>query len=126
MAFNISSLQHPRERLPLPAISVLDTKPEVNFQSGRFFITQIEFESRVNILTFHYWKIQIFCTFVRNNFEMLINRDFVCGDLRVYAHFFCVFLEKDLSDPKGIFKKVCSQFPLEFLLMFDLFRDHVC
>ena len=70
MAFNGSSLQHPRERLPLPAISVLDTKPEVNFPSGRFFITEIEF--RVNILTFHYWKIQVFCTFVRNNFEMLI------------------------------------------------------
>ena len=91
MAFYISSLQHPRERLPLPAISVLDTKPEVNFQSGRFFITQIEFESRVNILTFHYWKIQIFCTFVRNNFEMLINRGFVCGDLRVYADFYVLF-----------------------------------
>ena len=124
MALNISSLQHPRERLPLPAISVLDTKPEVNFQSGRFFITQIEFESRVNILTFHYWKIQIFYTFVRNNFEMLINRGFVCGDLRVYANFLRAFLEKDLSDPKGMFRKVCAQFPLEFLLMFGLFRDH--
>ena len=124
MALNISSLQHPRERLPLPAISVLDTKPEVNFQSGRFFITQTEFESRVNILTFYHWKIQIFCTFVRNNFEMLINRGFVCGDLRVYANFLRAFLEKDLSDPKGMFRKVCAQFPLEFLLMFGLFRDH--
>ena len=45
MAFYISSLQHPRERLPLPAISVLDTKPEINFQSDHLFITQIEFES---------------------------------------------------------------------------------
>ena len=124
MAFNGSNLQHPGERLPLPAISVLDTKPEVNFQSGRFFITEIE--SRVNILTFHYWKIQVFCTFVRNNFEMLINRGFVCGDLRVYADFLRAFLQKDMLDPKGMFKKDCSQFPLEFLLMFDLFRDHAC
>ena len=91
MAFYISSLQHPRERLPLPAISVLDTKPEINFQSDHLFITQIEFESGANILTFHYWKIQIFCTFVRNNFEMLINRGFVCGDLRVYADFYELF-----------------------------------
>ena len=45
MALNISSLQHPRERLPLPAISVLDTKTEINFQSDHLFITQIEFES---------------------------------------------------------------------------------
>ena len=33
-----SNLTHPRERLPQPAINILDTKPEVNFQSGRFFI----------------------------------------------------------------------------------------
>ena len=126
MAFNGSSLQHTWERLPLPAISILDTKPEVNFQSGRFFITEIEFESRVNILTFHYWKIQVFCTFVRNNSEMLVNRSFLCGDLRVYADFLHAFLEKDMLDPRGMYKKVCSQFSLEFLLMFDLFRDHVC
>ena len=37
MAFNGSSLQHPQERLPLPAISVLDIKSEVNFQSGQYF-----------------------------------------------------------------------------------------
>ena len=126
MAFNNSNLQHPRERLPLPAINVLDTKPEVNFQSGHFFIIQTEFESRVNILIFHHWKIQIFCTFVRNNFEMLVNMGFECGDLRVYTDFLCAFLEKDLSDPKGMFKNACSQFPSEVLLMFDLFRAHAC
>ena len=68
----------------------------------------------------------MFCTFVRNNFQMLVNRDFVYGDLRVYANFLRAFLEKDRLDPTGMFKKVCSQFPLEFLLMFDLFRDHAC
>ena len=57
---------------------------------------------------------------------MLVNRDFVYGDLRVYANFLRAFLEKDRLDPTGMFKKVCSQFPLEFLLMFDLFRDHAC
>ena len=29
---------HPRDKIPQPAIGVLDTKPEVNFQSGIFFI----------------------------------------------------------------------------------------
>ena len=55
---------------------------------------------------------------------MLINRGFVCGDLRVYADFLRALLEKDMLDPRETFKNVCSQFPLEFLLMFDLFRDH--
>ena len=33
-----NNLMLPRDRLPQPAIiELLDTKPEVNFQSGRFF-----------------------------------------------------------------------------------------
>ena len=32
-----NNLMHPLDRLPQPAIELLDTKPEVNFQSGRFF-----------------------------------------------------------------------------------------
>ena len=50
MAFNSSALQHPRERLPQPAVSVLDTLPEVNFQCGCFFITRKDFELHLNIL----------------------------------------------------------------------------
>lgn len=45
MAFNSSGFRYPRERSALPAINILDTKPEVNFQSGRFFIQETEFES---------------------------------------------------------------------------------
>ena len=45
MTFNSSGFRHPRERSALPAINILDTKPEVNFQSGRFFIQETEFES---------------------------------------------------------------------------------
>ena len=32
-----NNLMLPRDMLPQPAIELLDTKPEVNFQSGRFF-----------------------------------------------------------------------------------------
>lgn len=57
---------------------------------------------------------------------MVINKGFVCGDLRVYSQFLVTFLNKDLTDPKGMFRKVCFQFPLEFLIMFDLFRENAC
>ena len=80
MAFN-SNLQHPRERLPQLAINVLDTKPEVSFQSGKFYIQQTKFESRISMINFQFWKIYAFCTFVENNFQKFINRGFVHGDL---------------------------------------------
>ena len=127
MAFNSSTLQHPREKLPQPAVSILDTSPEANFQCGPFFITRQDFESRLNIITFHFWKIQIFSTFVKNNIDAVIDKGFVYGDLKVFAHFLeNVSLEKVPSDPKGMFKKVCFNFPFEFLIMFDVFREHRC
>ena len=95
MAFNSSTLQHPREKLPQPAISILDTSPEVNFQCGRFFITRKDFESRLNIVTFHLWKIQIFTTFVKNNINVVVGKDFIYGDLKVFDNFSeNAFLEK--------------------------------
>lgn len=54
MVFNSSTLRHPRERLPQPAVSVLGASPEVNFQCGRFFIARQDFEARLNILTFQF------------------------------------------------------------------------
>ena len=127
MAFNSSTLQHPREKLPQPAVSILDTSPEANFQCGRFFINRQDFASRLNIITFHFWKIQIFSTFVKNNIDAVIDKGFVYGDLKVFAHFLeNVSLEKVPSDPKGMFKKVCFNFPFEFLIMFDVFREHRC
>ena len=64
MAPNSSSLTYPRDRLPQPATSVLDTKPEVSFQSARFYIYEIEFESRVQTKNFQFWKIKAFSIFV--------------------------------------------------------------
>ena len=106
---------HPRDKLAQPAVSVLDTSPEVNFQSGRFF----------NILTFQFWTIQLFAQFVKDNLNRLIDRRFVYGDLKVYSHFLeKTVLEGVSRNPKGLFKKVSFNFPLEFLIMFDLFREN--
>ena len=40
----------------------------------------------------------------------------------MYSEFLNMFLTKEFSDPKGIFQKICNQFPFEFLIMFDLPR----
>lgn len=58
MAFNSSTLQHPRELFPQPAVSVLDIKPEVYYQCGRFLITRQDFESSLNVLTFHFGRFK--------------------------------------------------------------------
>ena len=87
MEFDSSTLQHPREKLPHPGISILDTSPEVNFQCGRFFITNKDFDSRLNIVTFHLWKIQIFTTFVKNNTNVVVDKGFIYGGLKVFANF---------------------------------------
>lgn len=78
---------HPRDNLLQPAVSILYSLPEVNFQSGWFFISTKEFESRVNISTFQFWTIQIFAQFVKDNLDRVIDKGFVYGDLRVYWHF---------------------------------------
>ena len=98
-------------------------KPEVNFQLGRFYIHETEFESRFATISFQFWKIQAFSIFVRDNFKRFINTGFVHGDLQMYSDFLNMFLTKEFLDPKGMFKKICKQFPFEFLTMFDLSRE---
>ena len=55
---------HPRERLPLVALAILNSKPNVNLQHGRVFITNEKFEMRVNVICFQFWKNQSFAKFV--------------------------------------------------------------
>ena len=45
------------------------------------------------------------------------------GDLILYSDFLNMFLSKEFADPKEMFRKICRQFPFEFLLMFDLSRE---
>lgn len=116
MAYNSSiSLTHPRERLSQPLINFLDIKPEINFQSGRFYIHETEFESHIAAISFQFRRIQEFSYFVRDNFQKVISKEFAHGDLHMYSDFFNMLLTKDFSDAKGMFRKICKQFPFEFV-----------
>ena len=117
-----NNLLHPREKLPQSAIQVLYTKSEVNFQSGRFFIHETDFESVIVSINHQFWRIQAFAVFVRENHK-IINSGCIDGDLILYSVFFNIFLSKEFTDPKGMFRKIFKQFPFESLLMFDLFRE---
>lgn len=124
MAFNSSGFRHPHERSALPAINILDTIPGVNFKSGRFFIQETEFESRAGTITFQFWKIQALCSFVKDNYQTIISTGFIHGDLRMYSYLLHSLLDKGIQNPKGMFGKVCFHYPLDFLIMFDCFREN--
>ena len=79
----ISHLKHPREKLPQPAVSVLDTNPDKNFQCSYCFITRQDFDSRMDFIASDIWKIEIFCKFIENNIDTVNNKGFVCGDVKV-------------------------------------------
>ena len=81
-------LVHPRERLPHCPVPLLDTRPEVNFQRGRFFIYEDEFEFRVSSLCSPFLKIKAFAKFVRDNHKETINQSIIYGDLTMFSDFF--------------------------------------
>ena len=56
--------RHPRERLPTIAPQILDSVPKINLEIGRFFVSDDNFELRVNEIAFQHWKIQYFAKFV--------------------------------------------------------------
>ena len=72
---------HPRERLRHTAPAVLNSKPNVDLQHGRFFISNEEFEMRVNVICFQFWKIYSFAKFVHDNYRKINDRHLVCSDL---------------------------------------------
>ena len=100
---------HPGKRLHLPATQILQSKPEINLQQGRFFITVHEFEVRVNKICFPLWKIQAFAKFAAVNYSKVKERHFVSGDLYIFAEFMSIFLTRELVDPKIMFRKICRQ-----------------
>ena len=79
---------HPRGRLPLTAPKILDSRPVVELQHGRFFLMNEEFEMRLNAICFQFWKIQSFSKFVSDNHQKIKNRHLVCGGLHMFADFF--------------------------------------
>ena len=114
---------HPKERLPLPAPQILDSKPTINLHHGRFFHNKrrTRNESKCDIFTI--WKIQSFAKFVYDNYQKIKDRHLVCGDLYMFAGFLSMFLTREFVDPKGMFPKICRQHPFGFLMMCDLCRE---
>lgn len=122
-----SCSKHPRERPPQLTVTVLDATPEVNFQCGRFFLTRKDIDSRVNFLTFRLWTVEMFWKLVYNNADILINKGFISADINVFSQIlYNTFIKMEPVDSEKIFKSVCINFLFEFLLMYDLFRDHAC
>ena len=55
---------HLQERLPAITPQILDSSPKVDLQISKFFISNEEFELRINVKCFQFWKIQVFAKFV--------------------------------------------------------------
>ena len=104
---------------------MLDISPEVNFQCGRFFISEDEFEFRINSLCSQFIKIQAFAKFARDNHNKIINGRVVSGDLAMFFDFPSIFLTREFVDAKGMFRKICRQHPFEFLIMVDFCRKMI-
>ena len=114
---------HPRERLPTTAPHVLDSVPKVDLHIGRLFISNEEFKLRINSICLQFWKIQAFAKILIDNYDKIIERHLVYGDLYMFVELLSMFLYKEFLDPKGMFRKICRQHPFEFLIMFDLCRE---
>ena len=104
---------------------MLDTSPEVNFQCGRFFISEDEFEFRINSLCSQFIKIRAFAKFAWDNYNKIINGRVVSGDLAMSSDFLSIFLTKEFVDAKGMFRKICREHPFEFLIMVDFCRKMI-
>ena len=115
---------HPRERLPLVALAILNSKPNVNLQHGRVFIPNGEFKMRVNVICFQFWKNQSFEKFVYDYHQKIEDRHLVFGDFHMFANFLSIFLTREFVDPKAMFRKICKQHPFQFLMTFDLCKKY--
>ena len=105
---------HSRERLPTTAPQVLDSVPKVNLQIGRFFISNEGFKLRINSIYLQFWKIQAVAKFLRDNYHKIRERHLVYGDLYMFVEFLSMFLYKEFVESKGMFRKICRQYPFEF------------
>ena len=114
MAENFSSqLLHPRDRVPQIA-------PRINLEPGRFWVE--EFNGRVQEISRELERIQSFVTFAKNNYDKIIQRGLMHGDIKIFTEMLSIFLEKEFINPKKMFETVCGKYQLEFLLLHDLSR----
>ena len=105
------------------APKILEIDPKINVMCGRFFITKEEFKAKVNQICFYLWKIQAFAKFDIDNFLKIKERHLMYSDIEMFVEFLEIFLRKEFVDPKGMFRKVCRQYPFKFLFLFDLCRE---
>ena len=87
-------LYHPHERLPWLAPNVSGLEPKVDLQHGTFFITNEEFEVRVNGNCFYLWNIQGFGKLAVDNYKKIKERHLACGDLEMFVQFLSIFFKK--------------------------------
>ena len=90
-----------------------------------FFISDDEFEFRINSLCSQFIKIQAFAKFARDNHNKIINGRVVSSDLAMFSDFLSIFLTREFVDAKGMFRKICRQHPSEFLIMVDFCRKKI-
>ena len=99
----------PRERLPTVVPQILGPDSKVDLQHGRFFITNEEFELRIDAICVQFWKIQPFSKSACDKCQRIKERHFVCGNLLIFSEFLLMFLMKEFVNPKGMFRKICRQ-----------------
>ena len=54
---------------------------------------------------------------------LLFEKKLICGDVKIFARSMQEFLKKEFVDPQDMFVRVCYQYPFEFLLLCDLYRE---
>ena len=52
-----------------------------------------------------------------------MHKNYVCVDIKIFCDFLFQFVIKEFVDPRGLFKQLCSQIPLEFLILLDFYRE---
>ena len=67
---------------------------------GRFFVSEDEFELRINEIALQLWKIQYFAKFVNDNHHKVKERHLISGDGIVFAIFY-LYLKIEFVDLKG-------------------------
>ena len=67
---------------------------------GRFFVSEDEFELRINEIALQLWKIQYFAKFVNDNHHQVKEKDLISGDGIVFAIFY-LYLKIEFVDLKG-------------------------
>ena len=88
-------LLHPRDRLPQPA-------PRVTLEnSRRLFIIRDKFNLKVNQIGDDLEKIKEFALLCRVTNQKLIDKNYVCGDIKIFSDFLFQFVIKEFVDPRG-------------------------